>query len=432
MKGNNMKVTIKRPVVIGVAILAMASLMAGCSSSPSSNSNSDSGAVVQLSMLTGFTGSDKASYDALIAQWNSTHPNIQVTMDVLPWADVAQKLPQSWATGQGPDLATPSSDPGSIFNYINNNSVLPLDDAVGDGDTQINASAFPDSVRNAFTVNGHLYAVPANLATLVLYYNKTMFSAAGIANPPATQDEFIADIKQLTLGGPNPTQYGISLADNNTIQMWPILQWMNGGDIIDANGCAVIDQPASVQALTTWANLVINNYISPIGQTGADADTLFSAGKAAMEINGPWAAGTFTSAGIDLGIAQVPVGPAGPVTLASTVPLMIEATTPHPAEAKAFLAWWTGKTAQAAFAQSSGFPPVRTDMNDAVASNATVAMFAAALPHAKLYLAGQPNATQIDSDVYVPFIGNITRGADVQSAATDAAKAINAITGCKQ
>jgi len=425
-----MPINTRRRISIALAAITVVSVFTGCSSSPAPNTGQGSDQVVQLSMLTGFTGSDKASYDALIAEFNSTHPNIQVTMDVQPWASVAQKLPQSWATGQGPDLATPSSDPGSIFNYINTNSVLPLDDAVGDGDTQINASAFPDSVRNAFTVNGKLYAVPANLATLVLYYNKTMFSAAGITNPPTTQDEFVADIKQLTIGGDNPTQFGLSLADNNTIQMWPILQWMNGGDIIDNTGCAVIDQKASVDALTTWSNLVIQNHISPIGQTGADADTLFSAGKAAMEINGPWAAGTFTSAGIDLGIAQVPVGPAGPVTLASTVPLMIEAATPHPAEAKEFLAWWTGKTAQAAFAKSSGFPPVRTDIGDAVADNATVAMFAAALPHAKLYLAGQPNATQIDSDVYVPLIGQITRGADVQSSATAAAAAINAITGC--
>ena len=36
-----------------------------------------------------------------------------------------------------------------------------------------------------------------------------------------------------------------------------------------------------------------------------------------MEINGPWAAAGFKQAGINLGIAQVPVGPGGPVTLAS-------------------------------------------------------------------------------------------------------------------
>src|SRR5690606_28328767 len=124
----------------------------------------------------------------------------------------------------------------------------------------------------------------------------------------------------------------------------------------------VIAEPESVEALQTWADLVVNDHVSPVGQTGADADTLFSAGKAAMEINGPWAAAGFREAGIDLGIAAIPVGDGGPVTLASTVPLAVSRLTEHKAEALEFLSWWTGKTAQAAFTEASGFPAVRTDV----------------------------------------------------------------------
>jgi ABC-type glycerol-3-phosphate transport system substrate-binding protein len=269
------------------------------------------------------------------------------------------------------------------------------------------------------------------MATLVLYYNKDMFAAAGITAAPKTEADFIADAKKLTLAsGGKVSQYGLSLADNNTIQMWPILQWMNGGDIIDAKGCAVLDSPASVAALTQWSRLVIQNHISPIGQAGADADTLFSSRKAAMEINGPWAAAGYKSAGINLGMAEVPVGSAGPVTLASTVPLMVERTSPHAAEAEQFLAWYTDKTAQTRFSQLSGFPPARTDLGDALSADPTVALFAQALPYARLYLAGQPKSTSIDADVYVPMIQQIERGADVASAARSAAGQIDKLTGC--
>jgi multiple sugar transport system substrate-binding protein len=382
-------------------------------------------------MLTGFTGPDKPGYDALIKEFNATHPSIQVTMDVQPWDAIAQKLPQSWATGQGPDLATPSSDPASIFQYIKTNAVEPLTAAVGTGDTQIQSAAFPSSVTSAFTVDDKLYAVPANLATLVLYYNKDMLSAAGISAPPASQADFLADAKKLTLpaGASKPSQYGLTLADHATIQMWPILQWMNGGDIVDTKGCGVVGQPKSIAALTQWADLVKSSHISPIGQTGADADTLFSAKKAAMEINGPWAAAGFRAAGVNLGIAAVPVGPAGPVTLGSTVPLMVAKSSKHKQQAEEFLAWWTGKTAQTAFSTSSGFPPVRTDLGAAVTGDAT--MFASALPHARLYMAGLATGTKLDSDVYVPLIGEITRGADVTKSAQSADKQIDAITGCK-
>ena len=400
-------------------------------SSASSAGAAASGAVVKLTMLTGFTGPDKPSYDALIKSFNASHPNIQVTMDVEPWDAIGQKLPQEWATGQGPDLATPSFDPSVIFQYIKTNSVAPLSSVVGTGDTQIQSSTFPSSVTSAFTVNGQLYAVPANLATLVLYYNKDMFSKAGIAAAPATQADFVADAKALTLpaGASKPSQYGLTLADHATIQMWPILQWMNGGDIVDSKGCSVLSQPKSVEALTLWSDLVTKDHISPIGQTGADADTLFSAKKAAMEINGPWAAAGFRSAGVNLGIAAVPVGAGGAVTLGSTAPLMVAKSSAHLTQAEEFLAWWTGKTAQTQFSKISGFPPVRTDLGSSVTGDATT--FAAALPSSRLYLAGLPTAAKVDSDAYVPLIGQITRGANVAAATKAADSAVNAITGCK-
>lgn len=425
-----MKSLYRRSAAVAAAVAAGVLAIAGCSSGSGPSGGSSSG-VAHLTMLTGLTGPDLPYYQTLIKEFNASHPDIQVTMTAEPWATVEQKLPEAWAIGGGPDLATPSSDPGSIFNYIKTNSVLSLNSVAGTGANRIDSTAFPPAVKSAFTVNGNLYAVPANMATLVLYYNKTMFAKAGITSAPTTVAQFIGDAKKLTIGGSTPSQYGLSLADNNTIQMWPILQWLGGGGIIGANNCAVINDPASVNALTTWVNLVKNDHISPIGQAGADADTLFASRKAAMEINGPWAAPGYEKDGIDLGIAQLPVGSAGPVTLASTVPLMIERTTKYPAQAEEFLAWYTSKAAQAKFSEISGFPPARTDLGSAVTSNPTASLFAKALPHARLYLAGQPNATQIDSDVYVPFIQSIERGANIQSAADSAARQINSLTGCK-
>jgi multiple sugar transport system substrate-binding protein len=39
-------------------------------------------------------------------------------------------------------------------------------------------------------------------------------------------------------------------------------------------------------------------------------------------------------------------------------------------------------------------------------------------------------APEIDAEVYVPLIGEITRGADVATAAAAASEKLNAITGC--
>lgn len=411
------------PALLASGLVAVIALTGCSAASPTAPTGP-----VKLTVWTGFTGGDRPAYEALIKDFNSTHKNIQVTMDVQPWDTIAQKLPAAWATGQGPDLATPNFDPNVLSKYLATDSLLPL--TTGEGANQVNANELAPAAVKAFTVKGKLYAAPANIATLQLYYNKKEFAAAGIAAPPTTVADFQADAKRLTTGG----NYGLSLADHETIQMWPVLQWLDGGDIVDAQGCAVINSPASVQNLTTWANLVVKDKIAPVGKTGAEADALFSAGKAAMEINGPWAASGFTSAGIDLGVAPIPAGSAGSVTLGSTVPIAISKATAHPKEAMEFLAWYTGKQAQTNFALASGFPPVRTDLasDPKLAANTVVSAFAAALPSARLYLSGVTGATQVDSDVYVPLIGEITRGVDVAKATADAAQKINAITGCKK
>src|SRR5690606_12824062 len=128
-----------------------------------------------------------------------------------------------------------------------------------------------------------------------LYYNKELFAAAGIDEPPATVEEFKQAAVALTQGD----VYGLSLAERETIQMWPILQWLEGGDIVDARGCSVLDTPEGVASLRTWVDLV-NQGVAPVGLTGAESDSLFAAGNAAMQINGPWAAASYRDAGIDL------------------------------------------------------------------------------------------------------------------------------------
>lgn len=407
------------PAIAAITIAAFA--LSGCSQPAA-----EEGGPVKLTMWSGFTGGDRSAYEGLIEEFNATHDDIQVTMEVQPWDTIAQKLPSAWATGQGPDIATPNFDSNIVSKYLETNSLLALDE-VGDGEGEINADKLAPAAVEAFTSEGELYAVPANIATLQLYYNKALFEAAGLDGPPETVDELRDYAEQLTGDG----VFGLSLADHETIQMWPILQWLDGGDVVDADGCSVLDSPESIESLTTWANLVQDG-VAPLGLTGAESDALFSAGQAAMQLNGPWAAAGYTDAGIDLGVAAVPVGVDGPVTLGSTVPLAVSAATKHPKEAQEFLAWWTGQDAQRQFALASGFPPVRTDLADdpELAADPVVAAFASALPSARLWLPGVTGATQVDTEVYVPLIGEITRGADVADAAAAASEKINAITGC--
>ena len=115
---------------------------------------------------------------------------------------------------------------------------------MGSGPNQVPASVIPPAIKAAFTVNGHLYAAPANWATLELYYNKTLFAKAGIAGPPKTMTQLQQDAVKLTVkSGSRVTQYGMAIADHSTIAMWPIFIWANGGNILNATGCSDLDSP---------------------------------------------------------------------------------------------------------------------------------------------------------------------------------------------
>ncbi|WP_085369035.1 ABC transporter substrate-binding protein [Leifsonia sp. NCR5] len=411
----------KQLAVVAVAT-AVGLLATGCS-----GGGSNSGDPVKLTVWTGFTGGDAPGYEQIVKDFNASQKKITVTMSAEPWDTIQQKLPSAWMTGQGPDIAAPASDPNVIAQYVKTKSVLPIT-KTGDSATTINVSKFAPALVDEFTYNDKLYAVPANYATLSLYYNKALFTAAGVT-PPTTVDELKAAAKKLTTDG----KYGLVLADNNTIQMWPVLQWLEGGDIVDAKNCSVLSSTKGRDSLKPWVDLVVNDKISPVGLTGAEADALFSAGKAAMEINGPWAAPGYKKAGIDLGIVQVPVAASGkPVTLGSTAPLAISAKTKHPEEAQEFLAYWTGKVAQKKFSLSTGFPSLRTDLADdsELAANPVVKVFSSQVPDSRLYLPQVPNATQVDSDAYVPLIGSLTRGTGIDDGTSTASKKIDELTGC--
>lgn len=390
---------------------------------------------VTLTYWSGFTGGDQATYVALINMFNKTHSNIKVNMVVQPWDSIAQKLPTAMASGNGPDIATPDYNVGTIRQYITNGLIAPIDSLLGSGSNQVPARILPSAIKAGFTVNGHLYAAPANFATLELYYNKALFAKAGIAAPPKTMVQLEQDAVKLTIkSGSTVKQYGIAIADHATIPMWPIFIWANGGDILTSSGCSALSSAKTVQAVRTWSNLIVKNQISQVGLSGQDADNLFSAQKAAMEINGPWATGEYIPAKVNFGLAQVPVGASGkPVTTASTVPMVLNAKSQNKAAALAFFAWWMSKPAQAFLSEHVGYPPSRGDMAGypGLNSNPYVAGFAAQDPYARLYLPTLSNFSQVDTSVFGPAIQQAERGTDAASALNAASTQLNALVGCK-
>jgi multiple sugar transport system substrate-binding protein len=171
--------------------------------------------------------------------------------------------------------------------------------------------------------------------------------------------------------------------------------------------------------------------VSPQGLTGQQADDLFLAGKAAMEICGPWMIPGILGAGIDMGIMEIPAGPAGRKTAGGCTTFSINRDSKAKDASWAFIEYWNTVDSQKQWALGVGFPPNRTDMlNDAtlLAGNPNIKYFLNGMPYSRMHLKDTPKANRIEEEILVPLYENVFRGSATPKAGLeDAHRKLNAL-----
>ena len=218
---------------------------------------------------------------------------------------------------------------------------------------------------------GKTYALPIAVHTLLLMYNKKMFSDAGIAAPPTTMSDLQADIAKLTKADSSGkiTQLGMRSPDYIT------LAYAFGGKWYDDQGNPTPDDPGNLAALHFWVDNVVKKYgADPIKkfESGygeyASAQNPFYTGKVAMTLDGEWQPVFIKqyAPNLDWGVVAIPY-PANQATLAGATQLtssmfFIPKNAPHKQEAWTFLEYLTGKDAMTSFSHALGNLPARTSL----------------------------------------------------------------------
>ncbi len=403
-------------VAVGV-VLALGACAGQGTSGSSEGDGATAGGTTTLTFWHGMTGPDGPAVQQVIDAFNASQDEIKVEAEPMPWDVLYQKVLTSVSTPNGPDIIAMSSS--NVPQYAGKGALATTDDFYASS-TYMDTSPIADTAIGASVFQGANYGVPFNISTMMLYWNKDLFAAAGLDPevPPATWDEFEAMAEKLTIdenGDGKPEQYAIAMADSATIPTYQPLLWNNGGGVVNAEGTtSIVDSPESIEALEYWVSLLRDKKVSPIGLAGADADKLFQTEKAAMEIVGPWMTTGFEEAGIDFGLARPFAGPTGQDTLADVVSLTLNAnvTDAEKDAAYTFFAYWNSVEGQTTWANGSGFPALRTDIPAADLTNKYSSIFGSAelLDNSQVYLAGVPNAGTITDSIFYPALQRVLNG----------------------
>jgi raffinose/stachyose/melibiose transport system substrate-binding protein len=158
---------------------------------------------------------------------------------------------------------------------------------------------------------GDIYGIPNDQGTYGLFYNKALFRKAGIAAPPKTYKQLLADCKKFKAKGILPLAYGDR--DGYSTDNWvtyDYASYMAPGDIskIDAQKMKYAD-PKLVKPLQALVKFKQQGCVNADASTheNNDANTYFTSGKAAMVQMFPFVIKSFEQAlGTKLGLTSLP------------------------------------------------------------------------------------------------------------------------------
>lgn len=212
---------------------------------------------------------------------------IKTKLTVVKWDEYWTMLEAGAQGGSLPDVFWMHSNESE--RYMSNDMLLDLTDKIAESD-KIDPENYPEDIWGLYTYDDKYYAVPKDVDTIALWYNKTMFDEAGLAYPTAdwTWDDVSEAAKKLTKD--DGSQYGLAVRNDNNQGGYYNLVYDNGGYIINEDKTkSGWDDPKTIEAMKTlegWIKDGVMPSIETMSENGEDV--LFQSGKVAMVLQGSW------------------------------------------------------------------------------------------------------------------------------------------------
>lgn len=354
----------KRTLAAAGATVA-ALILAGCAGSPSSSGSGDSGGSGSGGGKTTLTISvwnyDKTpEFKALFDAFHRANPNITIQpVDILA-ANYEDKVTTMLAGGDTTDIITVKNTT-DYAGYAGKKQFLNVNDVAN----ELPAANIP--ALKDYDFKGVHYAIPYRQDFSVLFYNKTMFKDAGVADPAnLTWSQFADDAAKLTHGSGGDKVYGAYLHTWNSI-VQGIAAAQTGGDPTDPSNYNWMKNQYNVYLGMQKAGDTLDWATANSQQTSYQ--TMLETGKAAMVPMGTWliapllADGKSGATSIDWGIAPMPQIKANGkiVTDGGPTGFGINKNSAHVAAAKKFLKFAAGEKGAQAVASIGIVPAYHSD-----------------------------------------------------------------------
>ncbi|HEV8556553.1 MAG TPA: extracellular solute-binding protein [Actinophytocola sp.] len=228
-------------------------------------------------------------WQQLADAYTAAHPNVKFNITPIENEAFKAKMTTETQSGHAPHLFHTWGG-GVLKQQVDAGLVKDIT-----GDVAGTVSGISPAAMDAYLIDGKTYALPNDIGMVGFWYNKALFSKAGISKPPATWAELLDDVRKLKGAGVVP----IAIAGQ---AKWPEMYYwtylamrMVGTDgLKKAFTDKKFDSPELIQAgkhLKELADLqpFQNGFLAaPYDQPTGQAATMGNA-QAAMELMGQWA-----------------------------------------------------------------------------------------------------------------------------------------------
>ena len=301
------------------------------------------------------------------------------------YQDTLVKALTAFKSGDPPDIAVLLST--DMFTLIDEDAVTAFDGlATTDSDKAWLKSFYPAFMENSQT-GGKTWGIPFQRSTIVMYWNKDAFKAAGL-NPekaPDNWDELVADGAKLTKrdAAGNVSQWAVEIPSSGfPYWLFQGLTTANNVRLMNEAGTETyFDKPAVIEALQFWVDLSRKHKIQPIGtiEWGTTPKDFFEGKTAIMWTTTGNLTNVKKNAPFPFGVAMLPAHQGrGSPTGGGNFYFFKKMTNEKRAAAFKFVKWMTTPERTADWGIATGYIAVRPDAWETPAMKKYVEDFPAA------------------------------------------------------